>query len=156
MHHLFFWKDSRSIALSFKKKKKEFYITSQNEHHHNTINTHEQCTQQNTTPPQPGRRAPSKPLRTAPSSPMLCHFKVAAHCKPERQLEELLHQVAITLQPNPHDRRPPCSSVASAEHSRHSTNENHWSWPHCVGVSPHLPPHTPLPNDASFVLIEKF
>jgi hypothetical protein len=38
-----------------------------------TNNAHEQCAQQDTTPPKPGRRAKRKPLELAPSSPTLCH-----------------------------------------------------------------------------------
>jgi hypothetical protein len=49
----FFEIKGRSTAISFKKKK-QLYITSRSEHHHHN-NTREQLTQQNSTPPQPGR-----------------------------------------------------------------------------------------------------
>jgi hypothetical protein len=50
---------------------------------------------------------------------------------------------AITNKSHTLDRRSLSFDVASAEDSRRSTNENHWSWPLCVGALPHPPTHTP-------------
>ena len=49
---------------------------------------------------------------------------VMARCRPERQ-PELLHHGTIPLKPHTHDRRSPCPSGASVEHSCRSAEENH-------------------------------
>ena len=139
---IFFLKDSRNTALSFNKKAIVHHTPKWTPPPHKQRT---QLTQQNATPPQPGRGVESKPPQTAPSSPTLCHAEVAGRSKPERQLE-LLHQGTITLKAHTHDRRSLCSSGASAEHSHHSTDEKHWSWLLGVGASPLPPPHTPLPR----------
>jgi hypothetical protein len=66
---IFLKKKLKTRALSYYSRRTSNY-TSRAEAN---ATTHKQRTQQDTVPPQPGRRAKRKPLELAPSSPTLCH-----------------------------------------------------------------------------------
>ena len=109
----------RSTAASYKKKKHS-YITRRSEHHYHTNNTHNKTLHRHNL-----GEEPKEATRELHRRHQCCATpNVAARCSPERQVE-LLHQGIITLKPRTHDRRSPCSSGASAEHSRRSVDGKH-------------------------------
>jgi hypothetical protein len=115
--------------------------TPPHEHNPRTRTTHST----NTPPHRPlGRGEQNKPSKRALPSPTMCHDETTTRYKPKRPPELLHHGTVI---PEPHTR--PSSPQIQRNNNRTlhlGTKENHWSWPLCMGASPHPPPHFPFPR----------
>jgi hypothetical protein len=126
--------------MSFKKKQ-HWYRTGRSTHHHTNKPKNKKTNAPNTTRHQlqsHGREDQSKPPTPAPSSPTLCHAKAQLAAGTNNPQSPSIMGLSSTSCTNP---AVDPSDPKKLQHTlHHSTRDAHWSWPLCVGASPHPPP----------------